>query len=409
MEPGIFLPLTPSLGVWLSAEPDTLLGAFAAAKDNESTQKRSANLLILSPLPAGDDPSCQTIPISTDWKDSRCWPPLFEYITHSRGDKAALGLYTVLWDPMHRPSTIYAVASAFVAAEAPLAEAFDFPSIIAALQPLAAVMKYRLPKFDTMPIGVALLDRLCLASNYLASKKVRTNADTKTSSEQSQEYSSFRMKLPQSGNVPGAMPPSPQRPERLQMAPVWRYLQKTRPLFLVSSHPLAANVLMAPAPGRSSSQTVTQDVADLLCTYGDISCWLCLIDQYEMRKLQLNDLSRQIEACNIPFKSFPIVEMSVPTSLPATSTLVGELLTAAAKGPVIVHCRGGLGRAGLITACLWLQLTMGEEGGALGSASAESRAEEAIAAVRCLRKGAIETRGQEQFIASFAAFLEGDQ
>lgn len=53
-------------------------------------------------------------------------------------------------------------------------------------------------------------------------------------------------------------------------------------------------------------------------------------------------------------------------------------------GGVVVHCRGGLGRTGLVVACLLVELGM--------------RSEEAIAQVRAVRPGAIETWEQEEYV-----------
>ena len=54
---------------------------------------------------------------------------------------------------------------------------------------------------------------------------------------------------------------------------------------------------------------------------------------------------------------------------------------------MVVHCRGGLGRAGLTAACLLVQAGM-EPG-------------EAMALVRKTRPGAIENSRQEKFVREF--------
>ena len=56
---------------------------------------------------------------------------------------------------------------------------------------------------------------------------------------------------------------------------------------------------------------------------------------------------------------------------------------------VLIHCRGGLGRAGTIAARLLIEL--GTEPG------------EAIANVRAVRPGAIETDDQEEFVRNICA------
>jgi ADP-ribosyl-[dinitrogen reductase] hydrolase len=54
---------------------------------------------------------------------------------------------------------------------------------------------------------------------------------------------------------------------------------------------------------------------------------------------------------------------------------------------VLVHCRGGLGRAGTIGARLLIELGM----------------EHAVRQIRAVRPGAIETREQEKYVLSIAA------
>jgi protein-tyrosine phosphatase len=58
-----------------------------------------------------------------------------------------------------------------------------------------------------------------------------------------------------------------------------------------------------------------------------------------------------------------------------------------AKGRVVVHCRGGLGRAGLVAALLLVETGV--------------RPEEAIRAVRKVRPGAIETPEQERYVRDY--------
>jgi len=61
---------------------------------------------------------------------------------------------------------------------------------------------------------------------------------------------------------------------------------------------------------------------------------------------------------------------------------------------MIIHCRGGVGRAGLIAACLLLKLRMA------------SSAADAISKIRKLRcRTAVESYCQEQFIAKYNNFI----
>jgi ADP-ribosyl-[dinitrogen reductase] hydrolase len=83
----------------------------------------------------------------------------------------------------------------------------------------------------------------------------------------------------------------------------------------------------------------------------------------------------------------PIVDVSIPDQrFEDKWESAGEEVRALLRGgrDVLVHCRGGLGRAGTITARLLVELGM--------------EPAEAIARVRAVRPGAIETPEQERFV-----------
>jgi ADP-ribosyl-[dinitrogen reductase] hydrolase len=82
-----------------------------------------------------------------------------------------------------------------------------------------------------------------------------------------------------------------------------------------------------------------------------------------------------------------IVDASIPDQrFEQEWEIAGEEVRALLRGghDVLVHCRGGLGRAGTIAARLLVELGMDPA--------------EAIARVRAVRPGAIETREQERFV-----------
>jgi ADP-ribosyl-[dinitrogen reductase] hydrolase len=83
----------------------------------------------------------------------------------------------------------------------------------------------------------------------------------------------------------------------------------------------------------------------------------------------------------------PIVDISIPDErFEKQWDVVGEALRSILRRrlDVLVHCRGGLGRAGTIAARLLVELGM--------------EPIKAIASVRAVRPGAIETTEQEKFI-----------
>jgi ADP-ribosyl-[dinitrogen reductase] hydrolase len=112
-----------------------------------------------------------------------------------------------------------------------------------------------------------------------------------------------------------------------------------------------------------------------------------LIETWEFELLKVMDLPSALEEHGMRWIHLPIVDVSVPNRkfeagwIAASADLRGVVRRG---GRVLVHCRGGLGRAGTIAARLLVEL---------GTNPAE-----AIRAVRYVRPGAIETREQERHV-----------
>jgi ADP-ribosyl-[dinitrogen reductase] hydrolase len=112
-----------------------------------------------------------------------------------------------------------------------------------------------------------------------------------------------------------------------------------------------------------------------------------LLEPHELEELQILDLGQEINKRFMEWHHLPIPDVNVPKRAfeecwPESSAKLRSLLAAGAN--VLVHCRGGLGRAGMIAARLLIE--MGVE------------VEDAIARVRAARPGAIETPAQEQWV-----------
>ena len=93
----------------------------------------------------------------------------------------------------------------------------------------------------------------------------------------------------------------------------------------------------------------------------EVSAWraaslghvVCLLESAETRSLDLADEGRLCKKAGIQFTNFPIVDRGVPASVRGTLTLVDDLLDQINRGLAIaIHCRAGIGRTGLIAACL---------------------------------------------------------
>ena len=76
-----------------------------------------------------------------------------------------------------------------------------------------------------------------------------------------------------------------------------------------------------------------------------------LLEAGEADQLGLDDERKAAEANGIRFISFPIPDRGVPVSMSAAMSLMAALASTLDEGKnVVVHCRQGIGRSGLIAA-----------------------------------------------------------
>ncbi len=110
---------------------------------------------------------------------------------------------------------------------------------------------------------------------------------------------------------------------------------------------------------------------------------LTLIEPAELLALKVPQLGHEIRGRGIEWRHLPIADYSVPSRVFEEEWLTQghEIRAMLRQGDdVLVHCKGGLGRAGMMAARLLVELGMEPEA--------------AIRSVRHARKGAIETSAQ---------------
>jgi protein-tyrosine phosphatase len=136
---------------------------------------------------------------------------------------------------------------------------------------------------------------------------------------------------------------------------------------------------------------------DLAADLDVIACWgaqavLTLLELHEMAELGVSDLGERIAERGIAWHHLPIVDLSEPGAeferRWLSAGLAARKLLQEGRN-VLVHCRGGRGRAGTVAACLMIELGISPR--------------EAIRKVRAARHGAIETSGQERYVSRYAA------
>lgn len=152
------------------------------------------------------------------------------------------------------------------------------------------------------------------------------------------------------------------------------------------------------APGKKGASViqvgVTHDrdlAADLdrLAQQG-VNVLAPLIEAHEFELLGICDYPQVAEERGLTVVPCPVRDRDVPGDPDTFGAFLDELMEQLLDGrAVVVHCRGGLGRAGLTAACLLTQAGMPPE--------------QAVARVRAARPGAIETAAQERFVYDFAA------
>ena len=114
-----------------------------------------------------------------------------------------------------------------------------------------------------------------------------------------------------------------------------------------------------------------------------------LVEDHELIALQVTGMREAVESRHMAWHHLPITDVSVPDErfLGGWQKAGAALRHRLNNGfDIVVHCKGGLGRAGMVAATLLVELGLAPV--------------EAIKRVRAVRPGAIETVAQEAFVRS---------
>lgn len=143
-------------------------------------------------------------------------------------------------------------------------------------------------------------------------------------------------------------------------------------------------------PGRPlvGDAALADDLATLVYQHG-ARLLVTLLERREIARL--GDLKREAGRLSLAWLHHPIPDMRPPRSPRAIVPVVERLVAEATAGrSAVIHCWAGLGRTGTVAACVLV---------ARGRPAAE-----AIAAVRAVRPGAVQTEAQAAFVTEFAIF-----
>jgi protein-tyrosine phosphatase len=127
----------------------------------------------------------------------------------------------------------------------------------------------------------------------------------------------------------------------------------------------------------------------------DVDAVLSLLTPEEERDLDLRDEAGEVRAQGMDFTSFPIPDRQIPRSEAKWAEALEGVDRMLSTGKnVLVHCRQGIGRSGLVATCLLVKKGM-----------SPGAAVESVSAARGMPVP--ETEGQRDWIDHYAVALAG--
>ena len=180
---------------------------------------------------------------------------------------------------------------------------------------------------------------------------------------------------------------------------------QTHPLQIaeVRASPAHGRIGITFCPGKQDKMAHTGAwERDLATDLDAITAWgakmvVTLVEPFELQVLKVPTLGSEIQQRGLDWRHLPIADFSVPDDHfeQQWQTHGQDIRTLLRSGTdMVVHCKGGLGRAGMIAARLLVELGMIPD--------------DAIRTVRAARKGAIETAAQLALVRRTQAIAPSD-
>ena len=180
----------------------------------------------------------------------------------------------------------------------------------------------------------------------------------------------------------------------------WTSLTHPLEIAAISAGPAFGRVGITFCPGKYHRQAMSgywdRDLSldlDAIRDWGAAAV-VTLVEPKELTLLRVERLGKEVLRRKMLWFHLPIVDVSTPDEgFERQWDVAGEELRILLRSGrhVLVHCRGGLGRAGTIGARLLIELGM--------------EPATAIRQVRAVRPGAIETREQEKYVLGVAVSM----
>ena len=120
-------------------------------------------------------------------------------------------------------------------------------------------------------------------------------------------------------------------------------------------HTLPNKARLGTMPRPQGGNALPAEIASLKEQGVDVL--LCLLEEKEIEKLQLQEEQKLALEAGIEYHHFPIADFTLPQSADRTNALIAQLQQDLEAGlNIAIHCHGGIGRSTLIAGSVLISL-----------------------------------------------------